>query len=383
MSLKTLVAVPGLALVLACASPLGAAEFVETFDGAPAHPTAWSSPIWDIAVHDRTDGAKNVMHAHHDDMCGPPPASHVISSTTDAVYLCRDHLMTALTSSDPGYAALYLTPAAMVDWSAGPATVEFDVSTGRTTKRDWIDVWLTPWEQNAVLPAEPGTPDLNGPPREALHFRLTNEFAWSVWQFPQGKKLSQNDWKNLPVPFSHNQRDRFIITLGPQAITVHYLNVVTRVMTEVERIPYPADLQFRRAVVQFGHHSYTPDKDCSFMSIGACGPNTWHWDNVRLSSAKAFATNKLDAKKLTSPTPAKPGWLRFAARGATEINWGSGWQAVEPVNGPAQNEGQFASFFLPIPADAKQIQLRGKPTWAGPWRAEHAAIWTLPSPAGQ
>ena len=120
------------------------------------------------------------------------------------------------------------------------------------------------------------------------------------------------------------------------------------------------------------------------MSIGGqCGPNTWHWDNVRLSSAQTFAIAKLDAKKLTAPTPAKPGWLRFAARGATEINWGSGWQAVQPVNGPAQSEGQFASFFLPIPADAKQIQVRGKLTWAGPWRAEHAAIWTLPSPAGQ
>lgn len=357
-------------------------EFVETFNGAPGQPIAWSSPRWDVIVHDRTDGATNAMEADHDHSCGAPPATHTLHGAGEAVFLCRDHVMTALNSSDPGYAVIYLTPAAMADWSDGPAEISFDVSTARSTKRDWIDLWLTPWEQAMVLPSEPHTPDLSGPPQKALHFRVNNEFAWQIYRFPEEVKLSHNDWRDVPVPYSRAQRDTFRFTIGGGFITITYTNVVTGKTLQVERVPLPRDLGYSRAVVQIGHHSYTPSKDCDFMTIGSCGPNTWHWDNVKISPALPFDMAKLG--RLTEPgtVPVSPGLLRFAARGETEIDWGKGWQPVQPVNRPIANTGQFASYSLPVPHGAVRAAIRGKGSWAGPWRAENIAIWSLGTAAG-
>lgn len=366
----------GLCLPLSATANEPAREFVETFDGAPAQPTVWSSPRWDLIVHDRTDGATNAMEADHDHTCGAPPGTHAVHAPSEAVFLCRDHLMTALNSSDPGYAVIYLTPAAMVDWSSGPATISFDVSTGRSTKRDWIDLWLTPWDQNMVLPSEPYTPDLNGPPKKSLHFRVTNNFAWQIHHHPEDVKLSQNDWQDLPMPYSRVQRDRFTFTLGGGFIKVEYKNVATGRSMLVERVPLPADLGFSHAVLQLGHHSYTPGKDCDFMKIGACGANTWHWDNVRISPALPFNMTKLRSLAAPGTVEVSPGLLRFAARGVTEINWGSGWVTAEPVNGPMANDGQFASYLVPVPEGAVRAAIRGEATWAGPWRAVNIAIWS-------
>lgn len=357
-------------------------EFVETFDGAPGRPTAWSSARWDVIVHDRTDGATNAMEADHDHSCGAPPATHAMHGAGEAVFLCRDHIMTALNSSDPGYAVIYLTPAAMADWSDGPATISFDVSTGRSTKRDWIDLWLTPWEQAMVLPSEPYTPDLDGQPQKALHFRVTNEFAWYIERFPEDVKLSRNDWQNVPVPYGRAQRDTFKFTIGGGFITITYTNAATGKTIQVERVPLPRDLGYSRAIVQIGHHSYTPSKDCDFMTIGSCGPNTWHWDNVKISPALPFKMTKLG--RLTEPgiVPVSSGLLRFAARGETEIDWGKGWHSVRPVNRPIANDGHFSSYSLPVPHGAVRAAIRGKGTWAGPWRAENTAIWSLDVSAG-
>lgn len=375
-ALRLLIAAAALCLPLAAGASEPAREFIETFDGAPDEPTAWSSPRWDVIVHDRTDGATNAMDADHDHACGAPPATHAVKSPSDAVFLCRDHLMTALNSSDPGYAVIYLTPAAMVDWSSGQATLSFDVSTGRSTNRDWIDLWLTPWEHNMVLPSELYTPDLNGPPRRSLHFRVTNKFAWQIYRQPENVKLSRNDWRDIPVPYSRPQRDTFKFTIGGGFITLQYTNVATQRTTLVERVPMPADLGFSRAVVQLGHHSYTPSKDCHFSTIGSCGPNTWHWDNVRINPARPFSMTKLGRLAAPGTVQVSAGLLRFAARGPTEIDWGRGWVPVQPVNGPPGNEGQFASYLVPVPDGAERAALRGKTTWAGPWRAENIAVWS-------
>ncbi|MGE0766693.1 MAG: hypothetical protein AB7L90_09535 [Hyphomicrobiaceae bacterium] len=361
--------------------------FLETFTGSPQAPTRWSSPRWDIIVHDRTDGALNVMNGEHSAMCGPPPATHSIHSLSDSVFQCRDHVMTSLQSSDPGYAVAYLTPSALLDWSAGKATFEFDVSTKRSTKRDWIDIWFTPWQQNMVLPSEDGTPDLNGPPRQALHFRLSEKFAWQIYRQP-GEKISRNDWQDLKVPYSSKQRDRFTIMIGAGQISMLYRNAATNAVTQIERVALPATLGFDRAVVQIGHHSYTPGKDCSFTQIGSCGPNTWHWDNVRLSPARAFKIEKIGRRLAGGTIPVSPGWLRLAARGPTEVDWGEGWTRIEPVNGAPGNVGHFASYFIPVPAGVTEVRLRGSATWAGPWRAEDISIWSQdvpppPSPEGR
>jgi hypothetical protein len=92
-------------------------------------------------------------------------------------------------------------------------------------------------------------------------------------------------------------------------------------------------------VVQFGHHSYDPTRNCP-----TCGPNTWHWDNVSLSSAIPFTMLRADRRSVdpdTDPALHFPGpapahaRLRFAAVGrqvAVSTDGGATWQpAQRPV----------------------------------------------------
>ncbi len=320
------------------------------------------------------------MDADHDAMCGAPPSTHKIHTLEEAVFHCRDHVMTAINSDESGYAVVYLTPSAMADWRAGPASIEFDVSTARSTKRDWIDVWLTPWEDGMVLPLDGSTPDLNGPPRKALRFNLGDNFAWSIHSYPGDVKISKLHWRDLPVPFSSKQRDKFTITIGNGAIKMEYRNVEKGVTMLVDRVPLPKSLGFDRAIVQFGHHSYTPSKDCLLAGHGRCGPNTWHWDNVKISPSIPLTFNKIGRLDAAGSITVMPGWLRFAARGATELNWGSGWVKATPVNGPHGNIGQFASYFVRVPEGVTMVQIRGKESWAGAWRAKEISVWDVGAP---
>jgi hypothetical protein len=120
--------------------PFAAAEsnaFFDPLDGSPSAPEPWRSAHWDITVHSRdrdTWKTLNPMHAHHGPDCAPPPALHESNAYEDAVFLCRDHLMTAIRGD--GYAAIYLTPNHMLDFSAGEAILRFDMSTLRTSDGD-------------------------------------------------------------------------------------------------------------------------------------------------------------------------------------------------------------------------------------------------------
>lgn len=351
-----------------------AEEFFEPFDGSPETPQAWSSPRWDIVVHHRSEDDVKPMIADHDMMCAPPPGKHSIQTTMESVFLCKNHLMTAIDSSATGYAVIYLTPAAVLDWSSGPARIEFDISTFRTTKRDWIDIWLTPWSQNLALPLLSELPDLSGPPSNAIHIQLVNEFGWSITRFPSGKGLSRYDYVNRPVQRSAKFREKFVISIADGRLRMAHRNERSGQLVIFEDVALPADLGFDKAVVQFGHHSYTPNKDCHFMSIEGCGPNTWHWDNIKLTPAESFTMTKFEPIRVEGSIPVSPGWLRFAARGKASVNWGHGWVPVDPANGPTEGAG-YASYFIQIPKDATEVRLRGQPTWIGEWRAKDISIW--------
>jgi len=73
-----------------------------------------------------------------------------------------------------GYATAYLTPNQLLDFTAGEASLKFDVSTERLSTRDWIDFWVTPYYQHQQLPGDDIFPDLHGPPQNAVHIRMDN-----------------------------------------------------------------------------------------------------------------------------------------------------------------------------------------------------------------
>src|SRR5205823_15123866 len=100
-----------------------------------------------------------------------------------------------------------------------------------------------------------------------------------------------------------------------------------------------ADLGWTSGVIQLEHHSYVPAKDCLTTSANGC-PNTWHWDNVSISSARPFTLIRANQRyadatsgTVTFPQPAPANaFLRYAAVGsALQVSFDNGatWQAAK------------------------------------------------------
>jgi hypothetical protein len=74
------------------------------------------------------------------------------------------------------YGAIYLTPDHLIDFSAGEARLAFDLSTLGASRANWVDVWITPYEDALQLPSDderiwPSNRS-NGNPRRALHLSM-------------------------------------------------------------------------------------------------------------------------------------------------------------------------------------------------------------------
>jgi hypothetical protein len=363
--------------------------FVEPFDGEPAAAEPWNPDGWDVTVHSRganTWSTLERMDAGHGPGCEPPPSTHTVSAYEDMVFQCRNHMMTSLNASE--YGLIYVTPDHMVDFSSGEAVIQVDVSTLRGGLRDWWDIWITPFDANVQLTLDEDLPDLGGFPSEAIHIRQDNFDGKTVFI---GEVISdfervqlENDWALLDdflVPDAA-RRDKFELRIsadhirfGMPAYDVWWID------TDI------ADLDWTSGVVQIGHHSYTPDKDCF---DGPCGPNTWHWDNVVIDPAIPFTMIKADQRAVTTtgsavnfavaaPTDA---FLRFSGHGTDiEIKTGTGdWEdAVVQESSDPSTEG-FKSFWTPIPPGTTSVAFRGKELNNAPFHVRDIAIWSSAGP---
>ena len=323
------------------------------------------------------------MEAMHGDQCSPPPEVHAVLSDDDAVFLCSDHLMTAMNAS--GYGVIYLTPAHLLDFSGGEAVVRFDVSTLRSSPRDWIDLWISPYDDHLQLPLEEWLPDLNGPPRHAVHVKMeslngTTPFKAFVYRDFVEQDLG-GDWQTGYEGFlepSALRRDTFELRLsrthmrfGMPAYDFWWVDA------EI------ADLGWDQGVVQLGHHSYDPTRHCP-----SCGPNTWHWDNVSLSHAVPFTMLRADrryvdadtARAVHFPAPAPEGArLRFAGVGRNvEVSFdgGGSWERAQLQAQRRYDYGRFQSYWTPIPPGVASVQVRGEGATPGdPWMVRDLSIW--------
>lgn len=121
--------------------------FIETFDGQPTSPSPWPEVSafdnWDVTVHRRSTAlVVEGINAHHGPNCSSPDNTHYNTTYESSVFQCNDHVMTAI--NDEGYGAVYLTPNHIVDFSNGEAVIRFDMSTLKTSTRDWISLWIAP-----------------------------------------------------------------------------------------------------------------------------------------------------------------------------------------------------------------------------------------------
>lgn len=362
-------------------------QLLETFDGQPSQPEPWRPSAWDVTIHSRdreTWAALEPMQAMHGADCGAPPASHAVSAYEQAVFLCRDHLMTAINAH--GYAMIYLTPNRLVDFGAGEATISFDLSTLRSSQRDWVDLWITPYDDQLQLPLESWLPDVGGEPRNAIHIRMDTFNGQTIF-----KATLIHEFAATELPLAST--DGYERVLTPDAKRRDTFEL--RISREHLRFGMPAysltwvdtalpDLGWAQGVVQFGHHSYNPTKECP-----DCTPNTWHWDNLAIRPSAPFtiipaarrSLGPADNPTVEFPAPAPPGaHLRFAGIGTNlelSFDGGASWQAAQRQAQRGEAPEHFASYWAPIPAGVQRVQLRGASWWGGDWHVRDLSIWSL------
>ena len=340
--------------------------FTENFDGIPSSPAPFDSPHWDVQVHERQMpsmplGVVSPLNAQHGPGCEGPSVTHLVDTQEKAVFRCNDHVMTALNGTE--YGVIYLTPDAMLDWSGGTATLEFSVSTKAMSQRDWIDFYITPYAQNMALPLSPNSPDLNGEPAEFLKFTIEHGGELVLNGQSVNWPIGDDNILDDGIPASVDQsatRQPFKLTIGGGRIKFERMGTYPRVYFDVARTP-----SFTSGIVQFGHHSYDPEKDNSGV------PATWHWDNVVLTPAIPFTMGDVLPRALADPgtvtfAPAPAGaMLRFSAWGSVTVN-GATCAPQRPTFRPESAN----SFFCPIPAGSTSATVSAN-------FARDFALWTL------
>lgn len=362
--------------------------FLAPFTGSPPQPIGLCGATdWDIQIHSRDDDTwfeLEPIDAQHGPECSGPPNTHRHNSYADAVFLCRDHVMTSLNAG--GYGVIYLTPNQVFDFSKG-GTLTFDLSTERMSKRDWWDVLITPFDENHALPLlsdlSEGV-DLQGFPLNAISIATDNGEGSPVLKvvrngrvesFQAGYAVSPPESAIDPSVNQAATRQTFKLTIDGGRMKFERLASATApaiVFWEVL-----TDLPLESGIVQFGHHSYNPTKDNSGV------PATWHWDNLGFSQALPFTMIKADRRyteggevNFAAPAP-EDAYLRFAAICRVRIDG----QLVERQPSARRDGGyqpeHSSSYFVPIAAGTQRIQVTFEPDdwYQGPCIAKDFAIW--------
>jgi hypothetical protein len=393
LSLGVLLVVSAMPASLSAAVAGQSGGWGTSFDGTPSSPLAWNPPDWDVQVHSRDrDTWKELepMAAHHGPDCSAPPATHLTSSYEQAVYQCNNHVMTAINAG--GYGAIYLTPNQLVDFSSGEAVVQFNMSTFRSANRDWADVWLSPFEDQLTLPLQAFLPDLTGEPRRAVHINMDSFNGGSVFRTSLVRNFVNQDldgiwwmdYESFLAP-SAVRRDTFELRISRTSLKFG--------MPQYDKwwvdTSFP-DLGWDKAVLQLGHHSYTPMKECGRR--GGCAPNTWHWDELSISHAQPFTMLKAEqawVDEETSTTVTFPGaapegsFLRFSGIGAdlqVSFDGGQSWQDAQMQRVIKVQDEVFRPYWTPVPPGTSSVEIRGKPFWGGGWMARGISIWSETQP---
>jgi hypothetical protein len=391
----------------------------------PDHPpTPWRPTDFDVAKHSRdawTWFEPQPFRGMHGTMCQPyqnaepgnevradNAGSHAIATWSDANYRCRNHMMTSLKSA--GYAVIYVTPNAMIDFSSGEATIRFALSTTRMSATDWVDIWVTPWEYNLALPLDAGlgAVDLQGPPRYGIHVRMVpgdrarSAFeAYAIMNHRETRLPSDpRGYESFLTPTS-TFRDTFELRVSRSrvkfGITARTAGAQTHPAFTWVDASYNMPGWVTGGVVQFGHHSMNQS-----LGDNAGVGGTWHWDDYRFSPGLPFTivrpvvgaggerVRSVDPRNMATPVQferaAPPGsFLRFSAIGVglqVSFDGGDSWRDAQVQDAADDRIDRFRSYWTPVPRNASAVLFRSvlrgndeRPA-LGPFLAQDFSIWS-------
>lgn len=349
--------------------------FVETFDGNPTSPQAWHPEYWDIQYHSRDIGTwvtPPPVDAHHGPNCSPSPDMHRVTTWEQSTFVCIGHGHTAIDT--PGYGEIIMTPNVLLDFSRTAGTVKWANSTLITSNRDWVDVWITPWQDNLALPLYDWLPDLQGEPLNGIHVSMdfgNPVFLINVIRNHQSVTVGRLAWPDSLIQ-SWREREPFEIRLTRTSLTL------SMPLHDASTTVNFADLGWSQGVVQFGHHSYNPTKDGGVA-------NSWGWDNISISPAVPFSMKQITPRILMNtgtlnfPAAKAGSKLRFAGVCAIDLDFGNGFTRVAPQPQEKSYVEHFSSYFVDVPAGATSAKVRftGQGWYQGfDCAVKDAAIWS-------
>lgn len=352
---------------------LATTTFLETFDGQPTSPLIYTNPRWEIvhqaswsSTYEGTEYAND--EAQHGPGCESPgvdgSVTHHVSNFAEMIFNCRDHIMT----QSPGLT--YLTPNHMVDFSAGPATIRFDVSTLSLSSRDWIGVWIQDWDTQEQSVRDEDLPTTQGKPRNAVH--IEQGASGPAFESATGAMHIEtyDSNRNLATLINPSYGVNWRAVLTPSAVTRTTVEIQisrTHIKVWLPQFNYTLvegdvqDLGFSRGVVSFAHFSYSPSKGQNPLTGNPVGTqNTHHWDNVTINPAVPFSIIKSDKRatngqpasstfNFDAPAPANS-YLRFTAFGKeVKVSLNGGAYQTATRTGPYRAEEAPTSYFMPIP----------------------------------
>lgn len=356
-----------------------------------------------------TDYTKPVpMLAHHSSSCGGPPDNqgtpnnsplhtHPISTFADSIFVCNNHLMLAV-SAGTAYAEIGMIPNRILDFTNG-GTVQWEQSTFLSTSsnREWLDIFLTPFDQTVGYSDDRITPPIG--PRTGLQIRNLGGYHLNRWDNfvkeaispccrPTIDGVQGVDYVGADgiVPGTNQSatRQSFKLTISRTAAKLERLQSNTAGAQTYFNVSFNPPLSFTQAVVKFGQHSYDPPKGCS-EGANPCDPGTWHWDEMHLSPSVPFTAIKgnqhhIDSANptVTFPQPAPVGaYIRYITGFNHELsfNGGQSWVIPRITDNAVGNELPHSVMHL-IPAGTTSARIRF-PSGCGPWPcvAHSFSIW--------
>lgn len=356
--------------------PRNGEAFVENFDADPTSPQAWQPDNWDIQFHNRESpfwATPEPMMGHNSATCGAAPAHHAITTWRDSTYVCLHHLMTAVQGSM--YGAIYLTPPAMVDITT-EGTISWQNSTLLTSDRDWQDVWVTPFAQNLTMPLYDWLPDLQGEPGTAIH--VSRDFGRGAWlvNVVRDHVSTQVAYLNEPADLPRTQAGVTTYEIRLTRTGIKFGLPEHNLWVDASF----ANLGFTAGVVQFAHHSYSPEKNG-----GGNFANSWSWDSFRISPTKPLTITHASPRlvvgdgAVTFPAAPANAFLRFSGVCAIEMDTGTGFKPVARQAQEFRFVEHFSSYFVPIPAGLTSAKFRfaGEGWYQGfPCAVRDATVWT-------
>jgi hypothetical protein len=399
--------------------------FSFNWSGTTPAPQPWSPGAindWDLIVHNRDhqDSMYQVNAVHGAD-CSAFPNRHPVTTFAGSVFICNNHLMTALNGG--GYSEIVFTPNQLIDFSTS-GTVSLSLSTLKDDDRDWLDIWISPFSQQLLLPSGGIPPDLQGPTANALiigeqasipttaglqQFRNCGAISTCVETGANGTGATIEGCVAPLGGVSASRRDKRVLTLTPNHVTYSIIvNGIPCVLLDTNYNP----IGFTRGVVQFSHHSYAPDEGTTCNYPGCIRPvpytpagNTWHWSNIEMSPVIPFTMLRGDMPirgiqgcygavclsptqtvHFAAPSPANS-FLRFSALAdynSIKLTLSNG-QVISAVPQIQKGDGKdgvtygsFVSYWTPIPAGITAVTFAAAdPNPANqPWTVQDVSIWS-------